>query len=256
MPTLARMVLLAAFFCLGTLSAAEDEQVDPLPDEGLADVTINELRGAISEVSNYAPSAAPAAPAAPAKPSADDGAALSLRIGLRQADLRAAIEAQDAKRVEAALEALLTTGDVEPGPRPQRRRARLLELVKEEKWARARSLTNSMIMDRRRAYAGRHGTDQGTLVLCGAWLRFVQLSGSARCAATAERKGPLVRPGMSTKVTERTAQLGAGAKAAPAAQRALEAFARVAPLAQEMGLVTKANACKAKEWAGAGLAGL
>ena len=167
MTTLLRLGFALLILTASAVRAEEDETLDPLPEEGMPEVSPAELSKAINEVASFTPSAA--APAA-----SENDTLRSLRNGVRQADLRAAVDARDAAAVAKALDRLLVAGESEPGPRAHRRKARLLALAREEKWGRAQALVSTMIRDRRRHYQGGHGADQTTLVVLGAWLRFAQ----------------------------------------------------------------------------------
>lgn len=235
-------------FTVAVGRAEEDETLDPLPEEGMPEVSPTELSKAINEVASFVP-------AASAPPASENDTLRSLRHGVRQADLRAAVDAQDAAAVAKALDRLLAAGESEPGPRAQRRKGRLLELAKEGKWGKAQALVSTMIRDRRRHYQGGHGADQGTLVVLGAWLRFAQLGGAARCNGSGDRPGAVVKPAMTGKLAERIGRLEAGTKSDPLAMRALEAHNKIAPLAATAGGVTKAAGCQIKDVAGNVLVG-
>lgn len=248
----ALLYVLAFFPLFATPLIAEDEEsFDAMPEERASDLQPKEMREAISQVARYTTSST----ADGGTPPVDNASARSLRYGARQADLRAAVDAQDAQALAKAFERLVSAaGDAEPGPRALRRRGRALELAQQEKWSQAQALVSRIIRDRRRHYQSNQGADQGTLVVVGAWLRLAQLGGSARCGGSAESGGAIVNPVMTAKVAERVGQLGPEAKTVPVAQRALEAFGSAVPLTTP--IVTKAVGCRIKELAGKALAGL
>ncbi|MBS0656882.1 MAG: hypothetical protein JSR82_01385 [Verrucomicrobia bacterium] len=232
--------------------AEDEESFDALPEERVGELQPKEMREAISQVASYTPPT-PATGGAPVP--LDHPSARSLRYGSRQADLRAAVEGQDAAAVEKAFERMVAAaGDSEPGPRAERRKARVLELAKQEKWQKAQALVSRIIRDRRRHYQARQGEDQTTFVMLGAWLRFAQLGGTARCAGPADAGGAILNPILTAKVTDRVGQLPAAVRAVPVAQRALDAFGKISPLATQK--VAKAAGCQVKDLAGQALAGL